>query len=356
MKSPASIAFIIAVAALALSGSTAFAQGTCGTPPTNVLVASAVCNTSVRISWTNPVGVGIVNPKVWRSPTSNFNDATLIYVGGSGSPTIIFNQVPNINTNYYYWVGGDVFGCSGVLPTQTSPLPRVGPLLGGAFTLNTYPVPQVTPTCNGVRLNFQPLWDATGLTVARGSSLNASYEVIANLTNTPQSPILTYEDTTARPGNYYIYGVFIGSGCGGNSAAAVAGALSGPTGLPVVTGASVATGQTATLTARNAQGIGFTLLVPEPLSFTWKRNGTPLPNTGRFSGVNTSALQITNARLEDAGVYELQITPSCQNQPIIVLQGILSVTQSCRADFDQNGSASAADIFEFLNAWFASCP
>lgn len=34
----------------------------------------------------------------------------------------------------------------------------------------------------------------------------------------------------------------------------------------------------------------------------------------------------------------------------------VSVNLGCGADFDQNGQANTADIFDFLNAWFAGCP
>lgn len=356
MKSHATLACFIPIAALAFSGSAALAQGTCGTPPTNVFVASAVCNPTVRISWTNPVGVGIVNPKVWRGTTSNFADATLVYVGGSGSPTTIFNAVPTANTNYYFWVGGDVFGCGGSAPSQTQPLPRVGPLVGGAFTPTTYPLPQLVSTCNGVRVNFQPTWDATGyhvLRLARSSTIVESLNVLAN---TPQSPVSSFDDTTALPGVNYNYGVLIESACGSPTSGSAPNAWPGPAGLPVIVGASVSVGQTATLIARNALGIGLPVLIPEPQSFSWRRNGQQLPGGGRFSGINTSSLQISNALLEDAGLYELRITPSCSSQPIMIIQGVLSITQPCRADYDQNGTASTADIFEFLNSWFAGCP
>lgn len=42
-----------------------------------------------------------------------------------------------------------------------------------------------------------------------------------------------------------------------------------------------------------------------PLSYVWEHNGSPLVNGGRFSGVNTDSLQISNIQASDAGTYLL---------------------------------------------------
>ncbi|MBY0312437.1 MAG: hypothetical protein K2W85_10230 [Phycisphaerales bacterium] len=353
-----SIAFAFA---LQLAQSTALAQGTCGTPPTNVLVASAVCNTSVRISWTNPVGVGIVNPKVWRSSTTNFADGLLVFAGGSGSPTIIFNAPPTTNANYYYWVGGDVFGCGGAAPTQTRPLPMVGPLPAGVFPLNAYPPPIATTSCQGVNLTWQPCWDASALRVVRAGGLTGStFETITSLNNAPANPVTSFVDTLTTPGNVYFYGLYVESGCGTSTGAGASATLrGGPWTSVLPTSAAVNVGQTATLSIGNALNPAVPVQQPAPASIQWSKAGVILNDGalgGRVSGATTQTLSIAGARLADAGEYLVRINPYCPGSPVLVFSTVLSVTQTCRADFDQNGAPTAADIFEFLNAWFAGCP
>ncbi|MEJ5238044.1 MAG: immunoglobulin domain-containing protein [Limisphaera sp.] len=45
-----------------------------------------------------------------------------------------------------------------------------------------------------------------------------------------------------------------------------------------------------------------------PLSYQWKRDGVPLTEGGRFSGVRTATLTITGAQLEDAGLYTVTVS------------------------------------------------
>ncbi len=344
------------LAALTSITRSSLAQGTCGTPPTNFSVSSSVCSNGVRISWTNPVGVGVVNPRVWRSATDNFADATLVHFGGSGSATTITNTPPVANVNYYYWVGGDVYGCGGSAPTQTQPLPRVGPLVGGSFTVNMFPAPRFTPTCSGVRVDFQQAWDASSFEIVRGSSRTAAFSTIATLPNQISSPVSSYEDTDCRPGNQYVYGMIVNASCGRSSQIVITTHRAGGYGNPVGVSSLVNVGETGSLSVSDGTGNASTVMVPAPQSLEWFRNGVSLANTPRFSGVFSSTLTITNVRLEDEGFYHVRVMSSCPSQPLAFIPVLLSVRQNCRADFDQNGSASAADIFEFLNSWFAGCP
>lgn len=45
-----------------------------------------------------------------------------------------------------------------------------------------------------------------------------------------------------------------------------------------------------------------------PLSFTWRKNGTPLNNGGRVSGADTATLDVSAAELGDAGRYSLTVS------------------------------------------------
>lgn len=47
-----------------------------------------------------------------------------------------------------------------------------------------------------------------------------------------------------------------------------------------------------------------------PLGYQWKRNGTALVNSGRYSGVNTAQLTIAGARNSDAGDYTVTVQNS----------------------------------------------
>lgn len=46
-------------------------------------------------------------------------------------------------------------------------------------------------------------------------------------------------------------------------------------------------------------------------SYRWRRNGVPLADGGRFSGVTTSTLSVSNVQPADAGVYEVLIGSAC---------------------------------------------
>jgi hypothetical protein len=111
-------------------------------------------------------------------------------------------------------------------------------------------------------------------------------------------------------------------------------------------------GQTATMTA--------TVVATGTPTYQWKRNGVPLVNSGRFSGVNTATLTIspvadpgTEASWTDAGSYTLDATNVCG---VATSNACVLSTPVCAADFNASGVLEIADVFAFLNAWFAGCP
>jgi hypothetical protein len=95
-------------------------------------------------------------------------------------------------------------------------------------------------------------------------------------------------------------------------------------------------------------------------TYQWKRNSVPLVNNGHFSGVATNTLTInsvydpgTGPDWTDAGSYSCQVTNLCGS----VTSGNINFTVLvCAADFNNSGILEVADIFAFLNAWFAGCP
>lgn len=351
MNTHHSIFAALALASIALSSSNTAAQ-VCGTPPTNVLIRSSVCGGPVRISWTNPTGVGTVNPIVWRSPTRNFSDASLIYITGSGGPTTYADTPPTSGVNYYYWVGGNVFGCGTAPPAQSQSLPMVGPVAAGAFSLGNFPPPVPYPVCNGLILDWQPIHDATSIRIFRIADNFSVGETIATLAGSAT----TYTDTAAVGGNRYIYGLLFTGACGSSTfSTSLTTVRPGPWAAPTGVSRSIVVGQTTTLTVDNAFDPSASPMVPFPTSITWSRNGVPITDNARISGSRTEFLTIRNARTDDAGTYQVTLVSSCDGASTVV-PVVLSVTETCRADYDQNGSVAVIDILDFLNAWFAGCP
>jgi hypothetical protein len=48
-----------------------------------------------------------------------------------------------------------------------------------------------------------------------------------------------------------------------------------------------------------------------PITYQWRKNGSPLSNGGRFSGVNSSSIAITNVQPSDQGNYDCILTGEC---------------------------------------------
>lgn len=59
------------------------------------------------------------------------------------------------------------------------------------------------------------------------------------------------------------------------------------------------------------QNTTFGITATGATSYQWRRNGVPLNNGGRFSGVTTATLSITGVQPADAGVYEVLIGTAC---------------------------------------------
>ncbi len=111
-------------------------------------------------------------------------------------------------------------------------------------------------------------------------------------------------------------------------------------------------GQTATMT-------GAVTATGAP-SYQWKRNGLPIPNSFRFTGVNTPTLTInpvadpgSESGWTDAGSYTLEASNVCG---VATSNACVLSTPPCVPDVDANGIVNVADIFAFLSAWFAGCP
>jgi len=79
-------------------------------------------------------------------------------------------------------------------------------------------------------------------------------------------------------------------------------------------------------------------------------NDGPSPNGSTYAGTNRHTLSILHAQPGDAGAYVCVAQTSCP------LSGRTSVSLSvgtCTPDFNQDGTLSVQDLFDFLATWFA---
>jgi hypothetical protein len=95
-------------------------------------------------------------------------------------------------------------------------------------------------------------------------------------------------------------------------------------------------------------------------TYRWHKDGLPLNNSARFSGVFTPTLTINPVARQgsepgwtDAGQYTCVATNVCGS----VASNIATLTTPiCAADFNVSGTISVQDIFDFLAAYFSGCP
>jgi hypothetical protein len=84
-----------------------------------------------------------------------------------------------------------------------------------------------------------------------------------------------------------------------------------------------------------------------PLSYQWRRNGTPLSDGGRIQGATSRTLTITGAGAEDEGVYEAVVSSGCPS----VVSDPATLTVLCPADFDGDGRVALVDFVLFLGVY-----
>ncbi len=82
-------------------------------------------------------------------------------------------------------------------------------------------------------------------------------------------------------------------------------------------------------------------------AFQWRRQ----PGSTVIPGEIGAELVISNAGVSDAGLYDCVVSNDCGTVTTETIQLVL-----CIADFNCSGGLSVADIFAFLNAWFAGDP
>lgn len=138
--------------------------------------------------------------------------------------------------------------------------------------------------------------------VATGTS--PSYQWQKNLVNIPGATNSTYSIADVTTDDEGSYRCVVTNGCGTvNSNAATLGVDTAVqfSSHPASQNANV--GDTVQFSAAGAGS--------EPIAYTWLRNGIPLSNGGRFSGVDTTTLTITNVQSGDSATYSLQAFNVC---------------------------------------------
>ncbi len=86
----------------------------------------------------------------------------------------------------------------------------------------------------------------------------------------------------------------------------------------------------------------------------WSQNGVSgwvnLSNiAGQISGATSATLTLSNVNAADAGYYRLSLTSDCDS----AVSAAARLIVRCPADFNNSGSATVQDIFDYLDAYFA---
>lgn len=82
--------------------------------------------------------------------------------------------------------------------------------------------------------------------------------------------------------------------------------------------------------------------------FQWLKNGIPMTNGGRISGVTTASLWISPPTAADAGSYRVQVSNLCGNSKI---SGPVFLVVECAADLDRDGFVNDSDFTLFVMAY-----
>lgn len=121
---------------------------------------------------------------------------------------------------------------------------------------------------------------------------------------------------------------------------------------------SVVTNQPDNATIAQTHNASFTFTKTGTVSaYQWQKsstlNGTysTVANAlGAVSGATTATLSLTGVAPTDAGYYRCRMTSDCDTSYTV---GARLIVNGCIADFNNSGSLSPQDIFDYLNAWFA---
>jgi hypothetical protein len=101
-----------------------------------------------------------------------------------------------------------------------------------------------------------------------------------------------------------------------------------------------------TVAAGSTVVFGVTATGTGPFSYQWRRYGVPLGNGGKFSGVTTATLTVTNVTAAEVGAYDVRVTGGC-NGAVGATSRLALLAFSTPADFDHDGDVDLSDFGVF---------
>ncbi|MDR3457281.1 MAG: immunoglobulin domain-containing protein [Verrucomicrobiae bacterium] len=257
----------------------------------------------------------------WRkngSPLANGGN-----ISGANTTTLaLANVTMNDAGNYSVTVSNAVGGAVSSAASLTVLIPP---------TINTQPINSTVSS--GATVTFSvnisgtaPLnlqWSKNGSALADGGNLSGSGSNILTLTS------VTTNDAAA-------YSVIVSNSLGS--------VVSSNALLTVLVPASIVTSP-ASVTAVAASNISFTVTASgtAPLTFAWRKNGSPLANGGNISGADTATLSLANVTASDAGNYSVAVSnavggavSSAANLTVLIPPTINSQPQNSTASSGAN--------------------
>ncbi|NLX22688.1 MAG: hypothetical protein GXY55_13630 [Phycisphaerae bacterium] len=260
--------------------------------PTGVTASDGTYLDRVAVAWN--ASTGATGYQVWRATTNNSGSASQL-----AAPTVTsYDDTTAVSgTTYYYWVkatnssGSSGFSISDSgyratavqAPTITEhpSSQTVCPATSATFS--------VTATTGAGTLSYQ--WQKDGSDLAN----DGHYSGVTTAT-------LTVSDTQASDiGNYRCMVTNSAGSATSNQAALALRAVTAITQHPA--GQRVCLGNTAQFTVAGT-GSG-------TLSYQWQQNSVNLSNGGRFSGVTTAALTISDVSTSEITSYRCVVTALC---------------------------------------------
>jgi hypothetical protein len=315
----------------------------CAPLPTGVFVEWSACNNGPRVNWALPSGQ-LIFPLVYRSLTTNFADAVLVVQASLNQPSASDDGAP-ANTDLYYWVQFQGLNTACQFSGVT------GPVLGRRISLGSttfvVPPPTISVQCDGVTLEWPRIRENlnSGLLLRR-FSVNPNTQIDIPLP--PNST--TFRDTSGTPGEVYGYTVFFQNTCRGTE-----GTEAGTARFPPFASQPQPRGEEALVGTFTSITVDYGVASPAVTTVNWFKlpNVTLMQTDGRIV-VSGRFLSFNPVRESDAGLYVAVPGTNC-----IVPQQTqvgLIVKKRCPADFNASGLVTVQDVFDFLEAFFSTCP
>lgn len=301
------------------------------TPSGLVASDSSTCD-GVSVSWTASPGAATYS--LYRAATSDQASASLL---ANTAVSSYLDTSAAAGHTYYYWVSaGNACGQSAMGGPDSGSKQVIPPTPTGIAASDA-------TSCNGVVVTW---------TASPGGS---SYAVLRNVGNTPvgatelaTTALTSFDDSTAPAGQTLYYFVQAISACGRSSASI---------GDAGVRGTSPSIAQQPTdVTASEGASVSFTVLASgtDAAHYQWRKGGSPLANDPpHITGTDTASLSISSVVAADAGAYDAVATSTCGQATSSPAQLVITSSQPCPADFNNDGGVDGADIDAFFVAWEA---